>query len=208
MSAADRHAQSTANRRKWMRQYLDREMPVEVIIGARRFAIASGWINNVSRQGIGLRSAQPIRLPAGVPVTVATHLADQVVTVSGVVASSQNDIRVGITVACSNAQNSLVGIADSVKTVAVSNPEDGRTSVSGKMSMAARHPIQWALKAGVKRLDMRGVTELDSAGLGLLLLNHERHGLTVENCSSQICRLIDMTRLHQLCATDCPQRPR
>lgn len=204
------HASSSrspsANRRKWMRQYFAQQMPVDLIYGRRRIAVESGWISDVSRQGLGLRSAQLIRLPLGAPVTVATSVADKVVTVSGAVASSRHGAEVGVLVATPDAQGNLMELAAGVKTVAVSNPDDGRTCVAGKMSMAARHPIQWALNAGARRLDMKDVTELDSAGLGLLLLNHERHGLTIENCPTHVCRMIELTGLRRLCTSSCPRR--
>lgn len=197
---------AAANRRKAQRQYLARHMPVEVVFGQRRITVEHGWISDVSSGGIGVRSPQPIPIPAGTPITLAASVGDKVVTIAGKVASSRHAHEFGIQVESRDAQECLKSIAGEVESVAVAAPEGDRSQLSGKFSMSARHPIQWAIRGGAKRIDLARATEIDSAGLGLLLMLNERHQLTVENCPDRICRLVGLARIGQVCAPDCPQR--
>lgn len=202
------HNDETAagNRRKTQRQYLARHMPVEVVFGQRRLAVEHGWISDVSPRGIGLRSPQPISIPAGSPVTLATTVGDRVITIAGRVASCRHAHEFGIEVESRDAQECLKAVAGEVESVAVANPEGNCSQLSGKLSMAARHPIQWAIRAGAKRIDLARATEIDSAGLGLLLMLNERHGLAIENCPDCICRMVGLARIGKVCTPGCPGR--
>lgn len=208
MHASTPHSGNAAahNRRKSLRHYLSREMPVEVVYGQRRIAVESGRISDISEQGIGVRAAQPLRLAPGVAVTVAAAFADQVITIPGKVAFTRGGHEIGIAVASDDGHAELSRIAGSVDSVAVGNPDGARTQLSGKISMAARHPIQWAIRAGVSRIDLQRATEIDSSGIGLLLILNERDGLRIENCPSQVCRLVTLAKLDQLCSPDCARR--
>lgn len=197
---------AAGNRRKTQRQYLARHMPVEVVFGQRRIAVEHGWICDVSPGGIGLRSPQPIRIPPGTAITLAASVGDKVVTIAGKVASSRHAHEFGIEVESRDAQESLRAIADEIESVAVAAPEGNCSQLSGKFSMSARHPIQWAIRGGAKRIDLARATEIDSAGLGLLMMLNERHRLTIENCPGRICRMVGLARLGQVCAPDCPHR--
>lgn len=197
---------AAGNRRKTQRQYLSRQMPVEVVFGKRRIAVEHGWICDVSPQGLGLRSPQPIRIPTGSPVTLATSVGDKVVTLAGKVVSSRHNCEFGIELESSDAKDSLRTIANEVDSVSVASPEDGCSHLAGKFSMSARHPIQWAIRAGAKRIDLTRATEIDSAGIGLLMILHERHGLTIEHCPHNVCRMVELARIGQVCTSDCPRR--
>ncbi|MDO8931241.1 MAG: hypothetical protein Q7U97_02510 [Rhodocyclaceae bacterium] len=194
------------DRRRSQRHYFDRQMPAEVVYGQHRLAIESGWIGNISTQGLGLRASKPVRLALGAPITVAAPRGGEVVTVHGKLVSLRHGTELGIEVAARDGQTALNTLGHDVKRVAVSNPAKGRTRISGKISLAARHPIQWAIQSGASTLDMSGATELDSAGLGLLLILNERHSLKIEKCPPQICRLIALARIGTVCAADCAQR--
>ena len=201
------HNDTTAgNRRKTQRQYLARHVPVEVVFGQRRIAVEHGWICDISPGGIGLRSPQPIRIPPGTAITLAASVGDKVVTIAGKVASSRHAHEFGIEVESRDAQECLKTVAGEVESVAVAAPEGSRSQLSGKFSMSARHPIQWAIRGGAKRIDLARATEIDSAGLGLLLMLNERHRLTIENCPERICRMVRLARIDQVCAADCPRR--
>lgn len=197
---------SLENRRKSLRHYLSRNIPAELVFGRQRIAVESGRIADISDAGIGIRAAQPVPLKPGAAVTVATTVADRVVTLSGRVAFARHGRDLGIEIAGREDRDRLGEIAGCNDSVAVANPDGQRTHVSGKVSMAARHPIRWALQAGVSRLDLSRATDIDSSGLGLLLMLNERDGLRIENCADQVCRLVDLTRLQRICIADCPKR--
>lgn len=199
------HASNQENRR-FQRHYLSSNIRTEVVFGRQRIGVESGRICDVSDQGIGLRAAQFTPLKPGVPVTLATHLADRVVTIHGRVAYSRFGRELGIEVADGDARAELGRLAGSVDTVTVGGIDGTRTQVSGKVSMAARHPVAWALRSGASRLDLSRATDIDSSGLGLLLLLNERDGVRIENCAARVCRLVDLARLGRICSTDCPKR--
>lgn len=194
------------NRRKAPRYYLSRDIPAEVVFGRQRIAIESGRISDVSDSGIGVRAAQPIPLKPGTPITVATTFADRVIAIPGRLAFSRYGRDLGIEVTARDARDQLAQIAHGAGSVAVGNPDGKLTHVSGKVSMAARHPIRWAMRAGVSRLELSRATDIDSSGLGLLLMLNERDNLQIANCASLVCRLVDLTRSQRLCADDCPKR--
>lgn len=201
-----KHTDAAPNRRKTQRQYLARHIPVELVHGQRRIAIESAWISDISPRGIGLHSTQPIALSPGAQITLATTRGDHVLTIPGRIVSVRHGHEFGIETNSPEARDSLRAIAETTDSVAVTNPQQGRTQVSGRFTMAARHPIQWAIQAGAKRIDMRGSNEIDSSGLGLLLLMNERNGLQIENCPSGVCRTIGLVGIGRICAPDCPQR--
>lgn len=194
------------NRRKSQRQYLAHRVPVELIHGSRRFSIASAWICDLSSRGIGLRSAQTLALKPGTPITLATTCGEQVLTVPGRIVSARHGQEFGIEADTPEARDSLRAIAETADSVAVTSPDQGRSRISGRVSMAARHPVQWAINGGATCIDMTEATEIDSSGLGLLLLLNERCGLSIEGCPEGICRTIGLVSLSRLCAADCPRR--
>lgn len=199
------HASNHENRR-FQRHYLSSNISAEVVFGRQRIGIESGRICDVSDHGIGLRSTQFVPLKPGTAVTLATSLADRVVTIHGRVAYARFGRDLGIEVEDGAARAELGRLAGSVDTVTVGGIDGGRTQVSGKLTMAARHPIGWALRSGVSRLDLSRAKDIDSSGLGLLLMLNERDGVRVEKCAPQVCRLVDLARLGRICAPDCPKR--
>jgi len=199
------HASNHENRR-FQRHYLSSNMPAEVVFGRQRIGVESGRICDVSDHGIGLRSAQFVPLKPGAAVTVATSVADRVVTIYGRVAYSRYGRDIGIEVDDGHARAQLGALAGNVPTVTVGGVDCGCTRVSGRLSMAARHPIGWALRSGASRLDLSRATDIDSSGLGLLLMLNERDGVQVEKCPPQVCRLVDLARLGRICASGCPKR--
>lgn len=201
------HASNPENRR-FQRHYLSSNIAAEVVFGRQRIGIESGRICDVSDHGVGLRSAQFVPLRPGAAVTVATSVADRVVTICGRVAYSRYGRDIGIEVDDGHARAQLGHLADNVPSVTVGGIDGGCTQVSGKLTMAARHPIGWALRRGVSRLDLSRAGDIDSSGLGLLLMLNERDGIQIEKCSAQVCRLVDLARLERICASDCPKRTR
>lgn len=200
------HASNHENRRKFQRHYLSANIRAEVVFGRQRIGVESSRICDVSDHGVGLRATQFVPLKPGTAVTLATNLADRVLTIHGRVAYSRFGRDLGIEVEDSAARAELGRFADSVDTVTVGGIDGARTQVAGKISMAARHPVAWALRGGASRLDLARATDIDSSGLGLLLLLNERDGVQVENCATQVCRLVDLARLGRICAPDCPKR--
>lgn len=192
-----------ADRRGSPRHYLARPLRAELIFGCRRVAIEASRIDDISDHGIGLRAASPIKLVPGTTITVAAAQQDAVWTVSGAVASIRGGIHIGVKVAVAERAALLAALGRHPDSVTVSPPRNGRSHATGTLSMSARHPIQWAVNGGATRLNLAAVTAIDSAGIGLLLLLNERHALSVEGCSPQVCRFIKLCRMQGLCAADC-----
>lgn len=201
-SSTDLHG--AADRRRALRHYLAHPPQAELIFGNSALNFASGWIENVSDHGIGLHAIKPVALQPGSRVTVAGHHHDKVWTLNGRVASIDGGVYIGINVDEQVGQPGSGLDEACADSITVSSPEGGCASVSGKISMAARRPVQWAINSGATRLNMAGATALDSAGIGLLLIVHERNGLTIEKCNPQMCRLIKLCS-KTLCAPDCPR---
>lgn len=191
------------DRRGSPRHYLARPLRAELIFGCRRVAIAASRIDDLSDHGIGLRSASPIKLAPGATITVAAAQRDAVWTVSGEVASIRGGIHVGVKVDAAQRQALLAALGRKPDSVTISPPQNGRSHAAGILSMCARHPIQWAVNGGATRLNLAAVTAIDSAGIGLLLLLNERHALSVEGCSPQVCRFIKLCGMQGLCAAGC-----
>jgi hypothetical protein len=203
------HAATTSslNRRKSPRHYLDHPMAIEVIYGRHRFAFESGRLSDISHRGLGVRAAHPVRVAPGAPITVAATFDNETIAIHGRVAFAEHGGELGIEVGGNDAQQQLDRIAGALKSVVVAPPTDGLSHIEGKVSMSARLPIQWAIRNGASRLDMTRATEIDSAGLGLLTLMNERHGLCVEHCPAAICRMVKLARLGTVCSPGCPRIP-
>lgn len=191
---------SRGDRRGSPRQYLTRPVRAEIVYGRQRMAIESGVIYDLSEEGIGMRAAHWIKLAAGTPVTVAVPRDKEVVTLSGSIAVVRGGLDIGIKVD-GRGDNPLLGQFEGA---AVSAQAKGKTRLTGALSMSARHPVRWALQAGVRRLDLSGVTTVDSSGIGMLLQLMERDGVTIENCADKVCRLVKMCGIRGLCAPECP----
>lgn len=194
-----------ADRRESPRHYLARPMRAEVVYGRQRIAIESGAICDVSRQGLGLRASHSMKLVPGAAVTIAVSQDDKVTTLYGQVATVRHGIELGIKVGGAGHNPLLDMLGRGVDSAVVSAPRNGKASLSGTVTITARHPIRWAVDAGATCLDMSDVTTLDSSGLGLLLHVNERHAITIEKCTPQVCRLIKLCQTQRLCAADCPK---
>ena len=192
-----------ADRRESPRHYLARPMRAEVVYGRQHIAVESGAICDVSRQGLGLRASQSMKLTAGAVVTVAVSQDDKVTTLYGTVATVRHGVELGIKVGGAGQNPLLDMLGRGVDSAVVSAPKNGKASLSGTVSITARHPIRWAVDAGATCLDLSDVRMLDSSGLGLLLHVNERNAITVENCTPQVCRLIKLCQTQRLCAADC-----
>ncbi|NVN88923.1 MAG: hypothetical protein HXX15_22855 [Rhodopseudomonas sp.] len=126
-------------------------------------------------------------------------------TLTGEVTSARDGIHFGIKVKEAG-RPALRAILDGTAgSVTVSAPQGGRAQLTGTLSMSGRRPLQWVANEGVSRLDLSRVTEVDSSGLGLMLLMNERSGVTVENCSPHVCALIKLCGTPALCAPECPK---
>lgn len=191
------------DRRESLRHYLAQPLQAELIYGSRRVAIEHSRIGDISDQGIGLRAAQPVRLAPGAAITIAAAKQDKVWTVTGEVASISNGVHIGVRVGDAERDALLAFLGHSADTVTIAPPQNGRARAAGKLSLAARHPVQWAVKAGATRLNLAAVTAIDSSGIGLLLVFNERSGLSVEMCAPHICRFIKLCGAPTLCAPDC-----
>ncbi len=195
---------SCSDRRKSLRHYLTRPMRAELIYGRQRIAIESGSISNISKDGIGLRTTvQGMKVIAGATVTIAVPQTDKVLTLSGKVTTIRSGIDIGILIDA-EAQSALGDMFDSERDSAVvSAPQAGKSRLGGTVSISARHPMRWALQAGATRFDLSGVVALDSSGIGMLLRLNEREGVTIEKCSSHVCRLVKLCGTANLCSPDC-----
>ncbi|MDD5248097.1 MAG: PilZ domain-containing protein [Rhodocyclaceae bacterium] len=189
-----------SERRELPRHYLTRPMRAELVWGRQRFGVASGAIADLSKAGLGLRTARRMGIAPGAMVTVAIPRQDKVLTLSGTVAASRGGYDIGISLDGNPLFEMLGGELDSVS---VSLPQDGKARLCGSVTLNARHPIGWAIAAGARRFDMGAASALDSSGIGMLLQFNERHGVTVGNCAPQVCRLIKLCGTPALCAGDC-----
>lgn len=192
-----------ADRRESQRHYLTRPLRAELVFGRQRIGIESGRICDISDGGIGVRALQRMNLGSGAALTVAVVRDDKVVTLSGRVATIRHGTDIGVQVAPDDGKSLVEALDAGRDSVTATPPRDGRASLAGTVSMAARHPVRWVLKAGATRLDMSGVTALDSSGIGLLLQINERDGVTIEKCAPQVCRIIKFCRTATLCSPDC-----
>ena len=199
-------ASSRSDRRGSLRHYLTRPVRAELVYGCQRIAIESGAIYDISEGGVGVRTSQRMTVPSGAAVTIAVPQDDRVLTMAGKVATNRNGYELGICVGGGPQANPLVDmLGDRLESAAVSPPQHGKAHLSGTLSLAARHPIRWAVEAGATRLDMSEVSVLDSSGIGLLLQTNARHGVTIEKCSAQVCRLVRLCGVATVCADDCRQ---
>lgn len=192
-----------ADRRESPRHYLAKPMRAELVYGHQRIAIESAAICDVSREGLGLRATHAMKLAPGAVLTIAVSQDDKVVTLFGKVAAIRHGVELGLKMGGAGHNPLLDMLGRGVDSAVISAPKDGKSRLSGTVTMTARHPIRWAVNAGATRLDMSEVTGLDSSGLGLLLQVNERHDITVEKCTPYVCRLIKLCRSQTLCAADC-----
>jgi len=144
-----------------------------------------------------------VRIAPGTAITIAAAQQERVWTVTGELASISNGIHIGVKVSDAERQGLLAFLGTLPDSVTISPPQSGRSHATGKLSLSARHPVQWAINAGASRLNLAAVTAIDSSGIGLLLVLNERSGLSVEMCAPQVCRFIRMCGAPTLCAPDC-----
>ena len=192
-----------SDRRESPRHYLAQPPHAELIYGRRRMAFEQSRIGDISEHGIGVRATQPVRIAPGTSITNATAQDDRVWTVTGEVASVSDGIHIGVKVSAAERAALLAFLGRNPDSVTISPPQDCRSQVAGKLSLSARHPLQWAVKAGAVRLNLAAVTAIDSSGIGLLLVLNERSAVCVDMCAPQICRFLKLCGTPTLCAPDC-----
>lgn len=194
------------DRRKATRHYLTRPMRAELVWGRQRFAVESGAISNISEVGLSLRLQRYMKMPPQGQVTIAVPYHDRVLTLAGRIASLHSGGELGFTL--EGGGNPLFAmLGRELDGASVSPPQNGKAHVAGNLTMAARHPVKWAIDAGATRLDMSGVTALDASAIGMLLKFGERHGIRLGDCSSCVCQLVSACAAPALCAVDCKKAP-
>lgn len=205
MSPAPEHDRDCclSDRRRMLRFYLNQRPLADILVGRQRIAMEAAQISDASAGGLGIRCHQAIRAPRGAPVTVATRIDHQVMVFTGQVASNRNGFDVGIEIGEEGQRRALAAFANEQVGVAVTMIAKDTARVTGRVSMAARHALGWAVDAGARSFDMGAATAVDSAGLGLLLMLRERHAVTIRRCSRPVCALISMTNLPMLCEGGC-----
>lgn len=193
-----------ADRRACPRHYLTRPLRAELVYGRTRFSLDSGCVGNVSRSGLGLRTDSRVGASAGTIATVALAKDDkQVLTLCGEVVSVRNGIDLGIRLLERDLQRLGDWLGGGLDSTAITSPKNGLSQVSGKLSVASLHPLRWAVAEGANRLDLGEVTDIDSAGIALLLRLNEKSGVTVEACPPHVCRLLRLVAGSELCSGCC-----
>lgn len=203
MNSLSTETSTCADRREAPRHYLTWPMRAELVYGGHRMLVGSGSICNISKVGIGLRSSGQAKIAPGTPFTIAISRNDQVVTLTGKVAAVRQGVDIGIQLGSSAANPLLDMLDENLESAVVTPPQHGVARLSGTVSMAARHPIRWAIQAGARRVNLAAVTALDSSGIGMLLQFHDRDGLTIERCPPHVCRLIKLCGTAALCSAEC-----
>jgi hypothetical protein len=193
-----------SDRRASSREYLMRVVNAEILYGFKKIHIDTGRIGDVSANGIGVRPNNSIHLKPKMPITIAAQQDGSIISISGRVASI-NYGHVGIEVVDDH-HGALRNLTDRhQERVTISPPVAGVSRISGMLSMFARHPMHWAINLGAQRFDLSQVNQMDSSGIGLLLLMRQLYQINIENCPPRTCQLVNLCRHPDLCG-NCPKR--
>jgi hypothetical protein len=191
------------DRRKATRHYLTRPLRADLIWGRQRVAIESAAISDVSENGVGLRVLRHMKAGPQGNVTVAVAHRDRVFTLAGKVAAFGSTCEVGVMLPEPEHNPLLDLLAGELESASVSLGHEGKAHVAGKLTIAARHAVKWAIESGVKVLHMKDVTALDASAIGMLLKLNERDGIKVDDCPQCVCRMVRGCALPALCSPDC-----
>lgn len=193
------------DRRSSVREYFMRVVDAEIMFGQRGITFEKVRIGDVSKEGIGVRPYNSLlALKPGMAITVATPIDGAIVSLPGRVAST-NYGHVGIEIGAEHHASLHEFTRQHADRVAITHPAGGVSRVSGMLSMFARHPMRWAIDLGARRFDLSQVRQMDSSGIGLLLLMQQMHGIGIEKCPPRICQLVNLCRENGLCG-ECPKR--
>ena len=187
-----------ADRRQDQRHYLMKVVKADLVFGHQRIKVETGRIGDISDKGLGVHPLGPLDIKPATPITIAVRHDESVLSISGEVASVHYG-HLGIRVD-QRQQSALPKLIEAYQErIVVSPPLNGLSHVKGTVSMFARFPMQWAVTLGATHFDLSQVKQIDSSGVGLLLMLSDRHGIKLLNCSDKICQLIELCKVPALC---------